>query len=178
MQKLKIATKHEAGIFDFFNTLTKGNPTIPAEKQQEFQEFKNKVLKLYTRLNNAYKLYFLGAALKQNQKYEIQEYKDKDGNIQQKKVPVENSGSTKINFQGKWKFKLSDGSTYLGKAIQALYKFLTALEKVKVKVKPEVGKEQTQQKEAPQQQEQQPTQEQKTPAQENQQEQIQEGQPK
>ena len=59
-----------------------------------------------------------------------------------------------------------------------MYKFLTALEKVKVKVKPEVGKEQTQQKEAPQQQEQQPTQEQKTPAQENQQEQIQEGQPK
>ena len=99
MQKLKIATKHEAGIFDFFNTLTKGNPTIPAEKQQEFQEFKNKVLKLYTRLNNAYKLYFLGAALKQNQKYEIQEYKDKDG-IYNKKVLLRTLVAPRSIFKG------------------------------------------------------------------------------
>ena len=161
MKKLKIANKHEAGVFDFIHALTKGIPTIPAEKAEDFKKFKEKAILLYKRLNNAYRIYFQGAKLKQKQQYTLKKYKDKNGNIKQKKVLVE-TPSSKIDFQGKWGFQLADGKTYLGQAIHALHKFVTTLENTKVNVSKD---KQPQQKQPVQQEQKVETQEQKqTPA--------------
>jgi hypothetical protein len=136
MQRLRIATKHEAGLFDFLKTLSKGQPTIPANKVKDLNAFIKEVLLMYTRLNNAYKLYFQGAVLKQQQEYVVEKYKDEDGNIQERKVKKK-MPSNKIEFKGNWGFYLPGDKTSLGQAIHSLHKFLTNITNTKYTVEGE-----------------------------------------
>lgn len=123
----KLNTKYSAGFLDF---LTGGKKTLPEDKVDALNKFKNDVFTIYKKLNNAYKIYFQGAKLKQQQEYVVQEYKDENGIIRERKVPKE-TPSNKIDFQGNWKFKLDGEKTSLGQAIHSLYAFLTNIEKIK-----------------------------------------------
>lgn len=122
MRKLRIAKEHEAGFMDFLNNLVKGSPTLPKGKEEDLKKFKETILTLYKKLNNAYKLYFQGAVLKSKAP------KDKEND----KTPP---ATMKIDFIGNWKFKLQDDKTSLGQAIQSLYQFLSKLENVKYTLK-------------------------------------------
>lgn len=151
MKKLAV-TQREAGFFDFITKLKEGAPTIPGDKVEAFQAFKEKVFQIYKRMNNAYKIYFQGAKLKQNQGETTELYYDENGERRERKVIKENP-SQKIEFIGNWKFKTGD-KTLLGEAIHALYAFLTKLENTKYQVKgaiPKPAPEKNQNKKTPQQ---------------------------
>jgi len=148
MKKLKI--KHTAGVFDFLKTLTKGSPSLPAEQKEEFEQFKKDILLMYKRLNNAYKIYFQGATLKQKEEYTIEQYRDENGELKERKIKKP-APSRKIDFQGNWKFNLGDGKTSLGQAIHSLYKFVSKITNTKYTLTE--GKEQPAKQEEPQKEE-------------------------
>lgn len=134
IRKLAIISEHEAGVWDSLKKLvTGGTPTIKDEAAWE--KFKTEVLRIYKRVNNAYKIYLQGVPSK-NYKITYQEkiVTDKDGKKYRKKVKVQTPGK-KIDFSGNWDFWLDKEHTTLGKALKYLYDFIQKAENTQYEVK-------------------------------------------
>lgn len=134
--------------FNFFKSKT---IQIPADKKNAFAAAKQEIFDIYRKINNAYKIYFLGAKLVNRQRYEIVKYRDLDGKIKRKRV-LKTVDNNKIEFHGNWKFKLAGDKTSIGQAIHALYDFLTNLEKVKIEYPDKVKSEKPKKPEKPESQ--------------------------